>query len=279
MNRTFWLGVMAAMVLAGCRPEADSGPDAPPALPPPDVIETDMVETGVAPGVPDLADVSEHSPSYIGITYPQEARDYPGLARALQAYTDAALNALDEAVAAAEAGGPAGPFDLFIEYTLRARTPALVVVAADGGSYLGGARSGPLVERFVWLVEEERLLPVDALIAEPTGWTAVSNHLREVLYTAVVERVDAEGLPPEEREQSILAQGRLIDAGTTADPENFHLYEPLFDAAGRIHAIRFVFPPGQVAAEEEGTVTADVPAGIVLPHVPEGYRALFGQGA
>lgn len=272
MKKSFCLAVVAVLLL-GCRPDPDTGVENT-VLPPPDVIET--ADDDASP-VPDLEDVSEHGRSYIGITYPEEARAYPGLARALQAYTDAARGAIDEAEVAAEAGGPAGPFDLFIEYSLRAQTPALVVVAADGSSYLGGAQSKPLVERFVWSVEEARLLPIDGLVVEPEGWIAISNHVREVLHTAVIERVDADEMQPEERERLIRAQARWIDPGTEASAGNFALYEPVFGATGRIRALGFVFPPGQVAADENGTVTAEVPGSVVAPYVAERYRPLFEQ--
>ena len=43
-------------------------------------------------------------------------------------------------------------------------------------------------------------------------------------------------------------------------------------------AIRFVFPPTQVAPYVEGTRTVEIPARALLPHIVPAYRTLFQGG-
>ena len=70
----------------------------------------------------------------------------------------------------------------------------------------------------------------------------------------------------------------MIDAGTTPEAGNFAQFEPVMNAEGQIRAIRFVFPPYQVAPYVEGTRTVEIPARVLLPHIAPAYRSLF-QGS
>ena len=50
------------------------------------------------------------------------------------------------------------------------------------------------------------------------------------------------------------------------------------NAEGQIRALRFVFPPTQVAPYVEGTRTVEIPARALLPHVVPADRPLFQGG-
>src|SRR3546814_19906094 len=67
----------------------------------------------------------------------------------------------------------------------------------------------------------------------------------------------------------------MIDEGSGADAGNFSQFEPVLDAAGRITALRFVFPPYQVGPYPDGVQVAAVPASTLLPYVAEPYRDRF----
>lgn len=268
-----------ALALAGCGPGSDAPQPADGQAPP---GQEPLPGQAAPPGPgtpPTLEDVIEHDPRYvIGISYPPEARRYPGLAVELDRYAAAAREELSEAVANIGQGRPAAAYDLSLEFTMLVETPRVVAVEAEGSTYTGGAHGNPLVARFVWLPQHERLLRARDLIADEAGWRAVSAHVREQLHAALSQRVDAEDLEPAERMQVVRSAGRMIDDGSQPDPANYEHFEPLMGVDGRIRALRFVFPPYQVAPYADGTQSAEVPAEVLLPHVAEPYRGLFSGG-
>src|SRR3546814_9025935 len=72
--------VLLAIAIAGCGREGED-----PARTPP--VDPAVATTAVKPEAPELEDVIERDPRYvIGISYPPIARQYPGLARLLEAY-------------------------------------------------------------------------------------------------------------------------------------------------------------------------------------------------
>ncbi|MFL6592844.1 MAG: PdaC/SigV domain-containing protein [Luteimonas sp.] len=226
-----------------------------------------------------LRDVVERNPRYmIGISYPDVARRYPGLAAALKRYADAARSELMEAVSGMGEDKPASPYDLSLAFTEVLADPHLVAIAAEGSSYTGGAHSNPLVARFVWLPAEDRQLTASELVPDPQAWRDLSGYIREQLQTALSQRVDADKLPPEDRAEIVKGASRMIEEGTTPRPENFANFEPVLGTDGRIVALRFVFPPYQVGPYADGTQTVDVPADVLLPKIAPAYRRLFAGG-
>lgn len=229
-----------------------------------------------AAATPTLEDVIERTPRYVvGISYPSEAKKYPGLAVELDRYAQAAREELLQAAAAAGEGTGGTLYDLSLEFRMLAETPRLVAVAADGSSYTGGAHGNPLVARFVWLPAQERLLQAGELIPDEAGWRDVSGYVREALYAALSQRIDAEELEPAERSQILRTGGQMIDEGSAPAADKFDLFEPVLTADGRIEALRFVFPPYQVGPYADGTQSVVVPAEVLLPHVAADYRELF----
>jgi hypothetical protein len=101
--------------------------------------------------------------------------------------------------------------------------------------------------------------------------------VREQLHTAVVTRADEDELPAADRAALIKSTFRMIDEGTQPDAGNFSEFVPVLDAAGRIGALRFVFPPYQVGPYADGTQTVDVPAAVLLPHIAPEYAGLFAR--
>ncbi len=236
------------------------------------------LEEGAVPETPELKDVIDINDRYVvGISYPPAAARYPGLARVIADYADEARKELMEAVEAFGNDKPSVPYELSLDFETLLDTPRFMVVKAEGSRYTGGAHGQPLVARFVWLPEQDRLLGVDALITEPQGWQAVSAHAREQLHTQLSLRVEEEELSPEERARLIRSADRMIREGTTPEPENFAQFQPVPGDAGRIAALRFVFPPYQVGPYSDGTQTVDVPASVLLPHIAPEYAELFVQ--
>jgi hypothetical protein len=158
-----------------------------------------------------LEDVMETGEGYIiGISYPRAMAAPPGLAAELQAYADAARTDLMQALQTPEADGGdptmPGPYDLSLAFTRLPGTPRVLAVAADGSSYLGGAHGQPLVRRFVWLVEEQRLLTAAALVPDQAGWRAISDYVQERLVADATLRAGADGVPEAERADLVRAE-------------------------------------------------------------------------
>lgn len=267
--------VAAALLLAlglapGCKRE-----------PPPAGETAEAADTPAASAAPsaevELVDVVETTPDYvIGISYPQSAGEYPLLAAELERYAEAARAELMRALSGRPPGAPM--LDLSLSFTEVARTPAVVGYAADGSVYTGGAHGIPLLQRWVWLPQQRELLTAQALVPQPAGWEAVSRFVREQLYSQLSQQLDAAELEPAVRAEQMESAGRMIDDGTAPEPANFSRFEPVVGPGGRLVAIRFVFPPYQVAPYAAGVQSVEVPAALLLPHVAPEYRQLFATG-
>ncbi|CAN7315513.1 DUF3298 and DUF4163 domain-containing protein [Pseudoxanthomonas sp. LjRoot168] len=267
------LVLVAALALAACQRETPPAPDA--AGEPPSPVAASAATAG-APV--ELKDVIESNDRYvIGISYPAAVNRHPGLAKALSDYTAAERAELMQAVDAFGNDKPSAPYELSLAFEQVVDTPQIVAVAADGSRYTGGAHGQPLIARFVWLPQQDARLTAAALIPGAKGWQAVSDYVREQLHTAVVNRADEDELPPVDRAALIKSTFRMIDEGTEPDAANFSEFVPVLDAAGRITALRFVFPPYQVGPYADGTQTVDVPAALLLPHVAPAYAELFAR--
>ncbi|WP_411834746.1 hypothetical protein [Pseudoxanthomonas mexicana] len=274
LSRTFCLAALLALGLAACKRETAPAAD-PATAPAPADGEAAAAPTEDA-GPVELRDLIESNDRYIvGISYPPGLDRHPGLARVLADYSGAARAELIAAVDGLGNDKPTAPYELSLGYQVLADNPRMVVVAADGSSYTGGAHGQPLVARFVWLVQEQKLLTIHDLLPTAQGLIAVGAYAREQLHTALSLRVEADELPPVERSALIKSAGRMIQAGTQPDADNFGQFQPLLDADGRITALRFVFPPYQVGPYSDGTQTVDVPAPVLLPHVAPEYAGLF----
>lgn len=234
-----------------------------------------------------LQDVMQATSDYVvGISYPQSAEKYPKLAAAMKRYADNARADLMRAVEARKRQEPAGEgsegstiYDLSLSFTEVLDSPGLVAYAADGSSYTGGAHGTPLLARFVWLPRSGQRLTAEALVPQAAGWQAIATHVREQLYTALSQRVEADELTPAERAQVIKSASRMIDDGTRPDADNFSEFEPVVGPDGSIRALRFVFAPYQVGPYSDGTQTVEVPTAVLLPHIAPEYRGLFaGSG-
>jgi len=259
---------LSTLFLLACNREAPAPVTAPP---------SPTAPSAPTPQAAPLADVIETTSDYvIGISYPPSAAKYPGLAAELQRYANAARAELLQAVKARPAGSDGGsPFDLSISFNDVLESPTLVAVAADGSSYTGGAHGAPLIARFVWLPQEDRLLTASDLVPDARSWEPIAASVREQLMTALSQRVDADGLPPAERLEVVKNASRMIEEGTEPTAATFAMFEPVVGASGKLRALRFVFPPYQVGPYSDGTQTVEVPASVLLPHVAPAYRGLF----
>ncbi|MFL6585853.1 MAG: RsiV family protein [Luteimonas sp.] len=225
----------------------------------------------------ELKDVVEMDPKFIiGISYSPEANKYPGLAAELHRYAQAARDELMEAVGGAELQ-PGTMYDLSLNFSTLVDSPDMLAIAADGSSYTGGAHDTPLIERFIWLVREQKLLTAEALLAGEGDWKAISGYVREQLHAALSQRIDADELEPEERSRQMRSAGKMIDEGSGPDVANYQQFEPIPGPGGKLSGLRFVFPPYQVGPYSDGVQTVDVPAAVLLPHVAPAYRDLFVQ--
>ncbi len=266
--------LVVALAVSACKPEQSdmdngaSGSAVPVAATPEPVV---------------LEEVLEITPEYmIGITYPQSAIAHPELAAEMKRYAEEQRAQFMEAVQArAEGKGESDDvvlYDLSLRFTQVIDTPQLTAYAAEGSSFTGGAHAIALLERFVWLPGERKLLTFGELVPREDGRVAVAAHVREQLHTALAQRAEADDLPADERTELISSAARMIDEGTAPDLENLDTFEPVVDAAGKVTALRFVFPPYQVGPYSDGVQTVQVPAAVLRPHVASAYRDMFAEG-
>ncbi len=265
--------VLLAVVLAGCQREQAQPAPVPPRGPAPDA-RGPVVE---ATPQPQLHDVMERDPRYmIGISYPSDINQYPGLAAALGRYADAARAELMQAVNAMGDDKPTAPYDLSLSFSKLVDTPGLIAVAADGSMYTGGAHGAPLVARFVWLAQDDKQLTSRMLVPDQAAWSDIAAYVRERLHTGLSQRLDADTLlQPADQANMLRSGSRMIDDGTAPDPDNFSQFEPVLDAQGKIRALRFVFAPYKVGPYSDGVQGAEVPADVLLPHIAPQWRGLF----
>ncbi|QNP40904.1 DUF3298 and DUF4163 domain-containing protein [Lysobacter solisilvae (ex Woo and Kim 2020)] len=267
------LALSAGASLAGCKREQPAQPAAPAA-------DTPAAVTPATAAVDaSLQDVTEHTADYIiGISYPPVASQYPLLAAELRQYADSARKELLEAAKGRAQAGSSAPYELVLPFTELHVSPTLVSVGVDGSSYTGGAHGAPLIARWVWLPQQNRLLRASDLVADAKGWEAISTLVREQLHTALSQRVDADELPPAERVEVLKNANRMIDDGTEPDPDHFSQFEPIVGGNGRIQSVRFVFAPYQVGPYSDGTQTVEVPSASLLPYIAPAFRGLFEGG-
>lgn len=272
-SRSLFCLSLLALALSACQRDAPTPVQTPAEGPPPSADAVQPLEETPA----ELKDVVEMDSKFIvGISYPPEANKYPGLAAELHRYAQAAREELKEAVGGAELQ-PGTMYDLSLSFTTIVDTPDMLAIAADGSSYTGGAHDNPLIERFVWLVREQKLLTAEELVGSEGDWRAISGYVREQLHAALSQRIDADELEPDERSRLMRSAGKMIDEGSRPDVANYQQFEPMPGAGGKLSGLRFVFPPYQVGPYSDGVQTVEVPASVLLPHVAPAYRGLFVQ--
>lgn len=265
------LSAVFLLTLGACKREAAVTP-----VPDQPELPAGEAVTAPVPAVPELKDVIETTEGYVvGISYPPMVNKYPGLAQAIAAYSDTARAELMQAVAGFGNDKPSAPYELSLNFEKVLESPQLVAVSADGSRYTGGAHGEPLVARFVWLPQHNKMLTANALVPKVEGWAAIGGFIREQLHTGVSVRADADEMPPADRLQYVRDADKMIDEGTEPDVDNFSQFQPVVGADGKVTALRFVFPPYQVGPYVDGTQTVDVPAAVLLPHVAPEYAGLF----
>ncbi|KRG68779.1 DUF3298 and DUF4163 domain-containing protein [Pseudoxanthomonas dokdonensis] len=277
VSTTLLLGSCLALALSACQREpapaqgAQPQPAAAAASLPASVEPADHADAA-------LQDVIETNERYIiGISYPKGLDRYPGLGAVLSGYANDARGELMDAVEGFGNDVPSAPYELSLAFEIVSENSQMVVVAGNGSRYTGGAHGQPLIVRFVWLVAEQKLLPVQELIPDATGWSTISAYVAEQLQDAVAMRAEADKLEPAERAELLKDSGRMIEEGTQPSASNFEQYVPIFDARGKIVALRFVFPPYQVGPYADGVQQVEVPAGLLYPHIAPAYLELFAH--
>ena len=238
------------------------------------------VETG-------LQDISERDPHYlIGISFPPELKRYPALAVEVKRDAESVrIDFLKQVAANKDYPGP-GPFDLSLAYSMVAESPRIVAVGAEGTSFVGGAHGAPLLERYVWLLPENRRLTASDLIPDAANWKPVSDYVREQLMTLQSQRIAADkgddgavgAEDSADAKEQLKNAADMIEQGTEPKAENFANFEPVLGADGKITALRFVFPPYQVGPYSDGTQTVEVPSSVLLPLLAPPERGLFAGG-
>ncbi|MEA9489510.1 DUF3298 and DUF4163 domain-containing protein [Xanthomonas campestris] len=267
-------GLLVLALLAGCNQQT---PEA--AQPAAEQAPAAVAEPAVQPVAEGpLQDVIEHAPAYmVGISYPPGLEARPELQALIRGYAQDARSELMQAVSGLGNDKPAAPYELSLAFEKVLQSADLIVVSADGSRYTGGAHGEPLVARFVWLIKERKQLTAQALIPDPAGWEQIGQAVAQRLHAAAEQRVEADRVPVEEQAEQVASADRMIAEGTAAQADNFAQFVPVLNPAGKISALRFVFPPYQVGPYSDGTQTAEIPAATLLTWVAPEYAHLFAR--
>ena len=231
-----------------------------------------------------MQDISERNPQYlIGISFPPELKRYPALAAVVKRDAEAMRAEFLRQVAENKDYPGTGPFELSLMYSMVAQSPRIVAVAAEGTSFVGGAHGAPLLERYVWLLPDDRRLTAAELIPDPASWTTVSGFVRDHLLAVQKQRFEEDAKSDPQADPAVLKQQLknatdMVEQGTEPKLENFVDFEPVLGADGKIDALRFVFPPYQVGPYSDGTQKVEVPASVLLPLIAPAERGLFAGG-
>lgn len=227
-----------------------------------------------------LQDVMENTPErLVGISFDPALKPSAALAAELSGYAEQARTELQQALDDLGNDKPRFPYELSLGFEQTVATPELIAVSADGSLYTGGAHGMPLVERFVWLVGEDRRLTADELIPRAASRQSIASYAEAVLLDKLQTRLQAERLEDDLRREMLDSARSMISEGTEPISGNFRQFQPVVDAQGRISAIRFVFPPYQVGPYSDGVQTVDVPVSVILPHVDARFAHLFAPVA
>ncbi|MGY3264533.1 DUF3298 and DUF4163 domain-containing protein [Lysobacter sp. HA35] len=262
---------VACLLLAACQKPAPA-PQAGTATP---SGSAQPASGATAPSVALKDELETTSTHIIGISYPRELAKYPGLAAEAQRYAAQARQQVLDAAKQRPPDTAAGPYELSLEFQLKHESPDMVVLAVDGSAYTGGAHGMPMIQRWVWLPAQNRMLTAAELFPQPQSWEHIASDVRTQLHTELEQRLDADKVDPHDRAAMLKSANAMIEGGTEPKPEDFAVFEPVLDGAGKITALRFVFPPYQVGPYSEGMHTVDLPASQLMQDVAPAYRTLF----
>ncbi len=260
-----WLAVLWPLaLLAACQaPEPPAKPAAAPTLAKP-------AAPAPQPALP--TDVNERGAGYdIGISYPPTLAAHPQLIPLLTTHANAIRRTfMDEGVARRDAATDEPTYSLSLQFTLAEVTPQVIAAGMDGDMFTGGAHGAPLVERWLWLSAENRVLPATDLFAAPQDWNTLATWVRDQLLARANDALDADaaaGAAADEtngggsspnadrlatRAAALSDSARWIDEGTAEGARSFALFEPVAGKGGRLSGLRFVFPPYQVGPYVDG---------------------------
>ncbi|GAB1595759.1 DUF3298 and DUF4163 domain-containing protein [Lysobacter sp. PAGU 2638] len=259
---------VACLLLAACqKPDAASRTRAPGSA------SASANATNAQAGLKDVLDTT--ATHVIGISYPRGLAKYPGLAAEAQRYAALARQQVLDAAKQRPPDTAAGPYELSLEFQLKHESPEMVVLAVDGSAYTGGAHGVPMIQRWVWLPAHNRMLTAADLFPQAQSWQHIATDVRAQLHTELEQRLDADKVEPRERAAMLKSASAMIEGGTEPKPDDFAVFEPVLDHAGKITALRFVFPPYQVGPYSEGMHTVELPVSEFAQDIAPAYRPLF----
>jgi len=204
--------------------------------------------------------------------YAPEINNYPQLARHIADETDAFLNSscnfeklgdyvndsntIIDRIFDGETSTDASI--CYLRYNVKSETPKIVAVQGSFYSLKNGAAHGSYNEKtYIWLPQNQEQLTIQKLLPTTNG--------QEVLRTTIRQQL---------RVQEPSLNEDWINRGT-AEITDLARFLPLMNKHGQIIALRFIFPPYQVAAFVYGDQIVDVPASVVYPHINPVYRNLL----
>jgi hypothetical protein len=168
-----------------------------------------------------------------------------------------------------DARGPEIPFHghLFSKtWTTMGSTPRLLSLAADLGTFTGGAHGNSIYEALLWDRQGRREIEVEALFADP----AAAWRLMQPVYCAELDRQRAE-----KREETLPLEGEgwMVECRPVAEQVVAPVDE---DKDGRFERLRVLLEPYNSGPYAEGSYEVDVPVTAALRALVKAeYRESF----
>ena len=197
----------------------------------------------------------------------------PGLEAAVRGLAD---QHLQEFLQGAGAATDSQRWTLELDFMPCAGTSSLRCIAGDGSIHSGGAHPLPIVERLLYSTAQSRPLRPDQLFTDSgvdAALRAISTYSRELLLTQRISQATVSGATADAAARASMRDE--IRSGAEPGAANYRLAEPVVGASGRINALKFVFPPYQVASYAEGTLVAEVPASVFAQWLRPEFRDEF----
>ncbi|MGF6710308.1 hypothetical protein QFZ41_001272 [Luteibacter sp. W1I16] len=157
------------------------------------------------------------------------------------------------------------PWDLNLDIAVAARTDRFINVQVDGSAFTGGAHPAPIVDSFTYDLDDQRVVGIDDLFADPhAAENAFAAEARRQLLTAL-----------DDQDEPLASDSEQIDEGTAPGKDHYRVFSLLTGPDDKVHGLTFIFPPYQVASYAAGPQAVDVPSESFSAYLKPEYREAF----
>lgn len=156
-------------------------------------------------------------------------------------------------------------WSLEISYRLGAVNSRWATLLERGYEYTGGAHGMPIEQRHTWLIEQQRWITIEDVLAHPDAFREVAGFVHSTVLARRLQRY------PSVEAGSLQAWQQSLDAGAPAESSAWQRFE-LLAQGEKLKAVRFIIPPYVIGPFAEGVHVIDMPAYLLEPWLAEGFE-------